>query len=95
MTKLLFGIRPEDIIIKSEATVKDIEDIILTGFIEKVSYSGREAVYHIRVKEDFGLLVNIYCPDEPSIDEIGEKVELIIPKDSIMIFNKNNGLRFY
>ena len=91
---LMLGIRPEDIIITTESTNKEDEDIILKGFIEKVSYSGREAVYHIWVKDDLRLLVNIYCPDELSMDEIRKEVEVEIPKDSIMIFNKNNGLRY-
>ena len=57
------------------------DNIILPGFIEKISYSGREAVYHVRVNDDVRLLVNIYCPDELSIDEISSQVELEISKN--------------
>ena len=92
---LMIGIRPEDIVIRRKSIKEQNDNIILSGFIEKISYSGREAVYHVRVNDDVRLLVNIYCPDELSIDEIGSQVELEISKNSMMLFNKKSGLRCY
>ena len=92
---LMIGIRPEDIVIRRKSIKKENDNIILPGVIEKISYSGREAVYHVRVNDDVRLLVNIYCPDELSIDEIGSQVELEISKNSMMLFNKKSGLRCY
>ena len=91
----MIWIRPEDIVIRRKSIKEENDNIILPGIIEKISYSGREAVYHVRVNDDVRLLVNIYCPDELSIDEIGSQVELEISKNSMMLFNKKSGLRCY
>jgi len=92
---LVIGIRPEDISIRNKSINQEDQNIILTGIVEKISYLGLEAIYHVRLDDEVRLLVNVYCPDEPSNEEIGSQVDLGFSKDAMMFFDKKSGLRCY
>jgi ABC-type sugar transport system ATPase subunit len=90
---IIAGVRPEDISLTSEPIDKDHQNIVMSGIIEKISFSGREAFFHILLEEEVRLLVNVSRPDELSLKEIGETINLVFPKNALMFFDEKSGSR--
>ena len=91
--KLLVGIRPEDVVISSRKFEADAPMINLTGIVEKISFSGREAQYHVKLIDGNIIIANVARPDGNFLDEIGKTVFLELPHKAIMFFNNTSGLR--
>ena len=91
--KLLVGIRPEDVVISNKKFESDAHVINLTGIVEKVSFSGREAQYHVKLTDGNIIIANVARPDGNFLDEIGKSVFLELPHKAIMLFNNTSGLR--
>ena len=91
---IIAGVRPEDISLTSEPIDKDHQNIVLSGIIEKISFSGREAFFHILLEEEVRLLVNVSRPDELSLKEIGETINLVFPQNALMFFDEKSGSRY-
>ena len=91
--KLLVGIRPEDVVISSRKFEADAPVINLTGIVEKISFSGREAQYHVKLIDGNIIIANVARPDGNFLEEIGNTVFLELPHKAIMFFNNTSGLR--
>jgi iron(III) transport system ATP-binding protein len=91
--KFQIGIRPEEVVISNQTSVLDGNVISLSGIVENISFSGREAQLHIKLIDGNMLMANISRPDETFLEEVGKTVYLELPQKAIMFFNKDNGLR--
>ena len=91
--KLLVGIRPEDVVISNRKFEADASVINLTGIVEKISFSGREAQYHVKLIDGNIIIANVARPDGNFLEEIGNTVFLELPHKAIMFFNNTSGLR--
>ena len=91
---LLVGIRPEDVVIYNNSSNVEGHVLHLSGIVEKTSFSGREAQYHVKLIDGSLLNVNVTRPVERFLDEIGKTVILGLPHNSIFFFNSTSGLRY-
>ena len=91
--KLLVGIRPEDVVISNSTSEVEGPMINLSGIVEKISFSGREAQFHVKLIDGNMIIANVTCPDGRFLDEIGKTVLLELPHKAIMFFNNASGLR--
>ena len=91
--KLLVGIRPEDVVISNRTSEVEGPVINLSGTVEKISFSGREAQFHVKLIDGKIIIANVTRPDGRFLDEIGKTVHLELPHKAIMFFNKASGLR--
>jgi len=91
---LLVGIRPEDVVIYNNSSNVEGHVLHLSGIVENISFSGREAQYHVKLIDGSLLNVNVTRPVERFLDEIGKTVILGLPHNSIFFFNSTSGLRY-
>ena len=91
--KLLVGIRPEDVVISNRTSEVEGPVINLSGTVEKISFSGREAQFHVKLIDGNMIIANVTRPDGGFLDEIGKNVLLKLPHKAIMFFNNTSGLR--
>ena len=92
--KYQIGIRPEEVVISNQNSVLDNNVIRLSGIVEKISFSGREAQLHVKLIDGNMIMANITHPDESFLEEVGKTVYLELPYKAVMFFEKDNGLRF-
>ena len=91
--KLLVGIRPEDVVISNRTSEVEGPVINLSGTVEKISFSGREAQFHVKLIDGNMIIANVTRPDGGVLDEIGKNVLLKLPHKAMMFFNNTSGLR--
>ena len=91
--KLLVGIRTEDVVISNRTSEVEGPVINLSGTVEKISFSGREAQFHVKLTDGNMIIANVTRPDGRFLDEIGKTVHLELPHKAIMFFNNTSGLR--
>ena len=91
--KFQIGIRPEEVFISNQDSILDDNIINLTGVVEKISFSGREAQLYIKLINGDFIMANVARPEETILEEAGKTVNLKLSHNSIMFFNKDNGLR--
>jgi iron(III) transport system ATP-binding protein len=91
--KYQIGIRPEEVVISKQNSELDSNAISLSGIVEKISFSGREAQLHVKMIDGNMIMANISSPDESFLEEVGKTVYLELPYKAVMFFEKDSGLR--
>jgi iron(III) transport system ATP-binding protein len=91
--KYQIGIRPEEVVISKQNSELDSNAISLSGIVEKISFSGREAQLHVKLIDGNMIMANISSPDESFLEEVGKTVYLELPYKAVMFFEKDSGLR--
>lgn len=91
--KYQIGIRPEEVVISKQNSELDSNAISLSGIVEKISFSGREAQLHVKLIDGNMIMANISRPDESFLEEVGKTVYLELPYKAVMFFEKDSGLR--
>jgi iron(III) transport system ATP-binding protein len=91
--KYQIGIRPEEVVISKQNSELDSNAISLSGIVEKISFSGREAQLHVKLIDGNMIMANISSPDERFLEEVGKTVYLELPYKAVMFFEKDSGLR--
>ena len=91
--KYQISIRPEEVVISKQNSELDSNAISLSGIVEKISFSGREAQLHVKLIDGNMIMANISSPDESFLEEVGKTVYLELPYKAVMFFEKDSGLR--
>ena len=91
--KYQIGIRPEEVVISKQNSELDSNAISLSGIVEKISFSGREAQLHVKLIDGNMIMANISSPDESFLEEVGKTIYLELPNKAVMFFEKDSGLR--
>ena len=91
--KYQIGIRPEEVVISKQNPELDSNVIRLSGIVEKISFSGREAQLHVKMIDGNMIMSNISSPDESFLEEVGKTIYLELPYKAVMFFEKDSGLR--
>ena len=81
------AIRPEDVLIVQADDHPPVQALKVSATIEKVSFTGREAEYLVRVPKDIGLAVHVTRPTETLVAAAGAAVTLALPLSSLLFFD--------
>ena len=81
------AIRPEDVLIVQAGDHRPEQALTVSATIEKVSFTGREAEYFVRVPKDIGLAVHVTRPTETLVAAAGAAVTLALPFSSLLFFD--------
>ena len=81
------AIRPEDVLIVQAGDHPPAQALKVSATVEKVSFTGREAEYFVRVPEDIGLAVHVTRPTETLVAAAGAAVTLALPFSSLLFFD--------
>ena len=81
------AIRPEDVLIVQAGDHPPTQALKVSATIEKVSFTGREAEYFVRVPKDIGLAVHVTRPTETLVAAAGAAVALALPFSSLLFFD--------
>jgi multiple sugar transport system ATP-binding protein len=80
-TKIIVGIRPENILDPSEAARG--ETARLSGDVEVVEPLGDQAMIHVRVGDD----VLVYPVEPHAMPEMGDNADLVLELDKLHLFD--------
>ena len=87
------AIRPEDVLVVQAGDPSPAQALKVSATIEKVSFTGREAEYFVRVPDDIVLAVHVTRPTETLVAAAGASVTLALPFSSLLFFDAGTDKR--
>ena len=87
------GIRPEDVQIVADSEPRPSDGLELDAVIGKISFTGREAQYHVELSDGSPLVVHVSRPSERLLDKAGSPIRVVLPYTALLYFDSHSGRR--
>jgi iron(III) transport system ATP-binding protein len=84
---VMAGIRPEDVHIVADAEAPQSDGLELDAVIGKISFTGREAQYHVELPDGGALVVHVSRPSARLLDKAGAPIRVVLPYSALLFFD--------
>jgi iron(III) transport system ATP-binding protein len=88
---VMAGIRPEDVHIVVDAEAPQSDGLELDVVIDKISFTGREAQYHVTQPDGAVLVVHVSRPSKRLLDKAGASIRVVLPYEALLFFDAQSG----
>lgn len=65
----------------------------LDAVIGKISFTGREAQYHVTLPDGAALVVHVNRPSAQLLDKAGASIRIVLPYSALLFFDAQSGRR--